>query len=94
MATRTKGGATCRKEVGDVTTQEEQIASLEGWMARLAQNQLTMAEILTGQETRLRLAEERLEETRRDVQQNRRLWERLAQRFGWIDEDGLFDDPG
>ncbi len=77
-----------------MTTQEERIASLESWMARLAQNQLTMAEILTGQEGRLRLAEERLEETRRDVQQNRRLWARLAQRFGWIDEDGLFDDPG
>ena len=73
--------------------QEQRLASLEAVTVRLAENGLLMAELLAGQEERLRLAEERLEETRRDVQQNRNLWVRLAQRYGWIDEDGLFDEP-
>ena len=34
-----------------------------------------------------------LEEVRRDARQTHRLWVRLAQRYGWLDEDGLFDEP-
>ena len=75
-----------------MTTQEQRITNVEEAVVRLAQNQLTISDILAGQEGRLRRLEELMEETRRDVRQNRRLWTHLAQRYGWLDEDGLFDE--
>ena len=33
--------------------------------------------------------QELLEEIRRDNQQTQRLWARLAQRYGWLDDDDL-----
>ena len=52
-----------------------------------------------GQEARIRLLEllaerslDLIEEIRRDNQQTQRLWVRLAQRYGWLDEDDLLAD--
>ena len=41
---------------------------------------------------RLALAEERLEETRRDAQQNQRLWTRLARKHGWLDDEDMDEE--
>ena len=37
-------------------------------------------------------ATELLEETRQDARMTRRLWVRLSQKYGWLDDDGLFED--
>lgn len=34
-----------------------------------------------------------LEEVRRDAKQTRRLWVRLAQRYGWLDESDSEEEP-
>ena len=41
------------------------------------------------QQETLERQQELLEEMRRDTQQTQRLWVRLAQRHGWLDEDDL-----
>jgi hypothetical protein len=45
------------------------------------------------QQTLLERQDARLDEQRRDNAMTRRLWVRLAQKYGWVDEDGLFDEP-
>jgi hypothetical protein len=64
----------------------------EGWRG--------IQEAVNGHEARIRLLEsiaERLlsmlDEQRHDNAMTRRLWVRLAQKYGWVDEDGLFDEP-
>ena len=46
-----------------------------------------LTQILAGIGQRIEQNEALLEEVRRDSAQTRRLWVRLAQRYGWLDDD-------
>ena len=60
----------------------DRLAALEG----LAEGQQAINRLLT---TMLEHQQEVLEEIRRDAKQTQRLWVRLAQRYGWLEEDDL-----
>jgi hypothetical protein len=64
---------------------EERVSQLE----RLAELQVGYNENVVALLSRVT---EVLEETREDVRMTRRLWVRLSQRYGWLDDDGLFGD--
>ena len=49
-----------------------------------------LTEVLARNERRIEQNEALLEEVNRDSAQTRRLWVRLAQRYGWLDDD----EPG
>ena len=66
-------------------TMEERVSQLE----RLAELQVRYNENVVALLGRVM---ELLEETRKDARMNRRLWVRLSQRYGWLDDDGLFGD--
>ena len=60
----------------------------------------SLSDMTLGHEARIRLLEMLMEraialqeELRRDNVQTRRLWVKLAERYGWTDDDGLFSDP-
>lgn len=55
-------------------------------LVRTAERQQDMLE---RQETMLERQKAMLEEVRREAAQTRRLWVRLARRYGWLDEDDL-----
>lgn len=50
-------------------------------------------ERLEGLQVLLDTADKRLEEVRRDANQTQRLWVRLCQKYGWIDDLDLDDGP-
>ena len=47
------------------------------------------AEILANHNVLIGRLNEQLEETRRDARHTQRLWTRLAQKYGWLDDDDL-----
>ncbi len=68
---------------------EPRVELLEEAVLRLtaiAEDHTTM---LTNQTTILTNQQELLEELRRDVRHTQRLWTRLAQKNGWLDDDDL-----
>ena len=48
--------------------------------------------LLDRQQSTLERQEEILQEIRRDARQTQRLWVRLAQRHGWLEDDDLFTE--
>ncbi len=82
---------------------EERVAELEatannhGAMLNLliaiGERQQTLLEEIQTEVKEIRVVQENqnelLEEVRRDTQQTQQLWVRLAQRYGWLDEDDL-----
>ena len=49
-------------------------------------------DMLDRQQEMLGRQQEMLEEIRRDARQTQRLWVRLAQRYGWLEDDDLFEN--
>ena len=74
--------ATIQERVAEL----EQTATTHEAMIRL------MIAIGERQQTMLERQDVMLEEIRRDARQTQRLWVRLAQRYGWLDDDELEDD--
>lgn len=86
---------------------EDRVAALEAYAQRSEQTTARMAEMIehqdelmerlvanqeglqANQETMFNL----LEEVRRDAAVTRRLWLRLAQRYGWLDDEQNGDHP-
>ena len=59
----------------------------------------TLEEMVAGHEARLNLLstiaerqQQLLEEVQRDARHNRRMWTRVARRYGWLDDKDLFPD--
>ena len=76
-------------------TMEERVSRLES-LAELQveynENVVALLNHVVGMVDRVT---ELLEETRQDSQMTRRLWVRLSQKYGWLDDDDLFrDDNG
>ena len=46
--------------------------------------------LLENQQAILERQQQLLEEIRRDASQTQRLWVRLAQKYGWLEDDDLF----
>ena len=69
-------------------------ALLERQQALLERQQETLdrqQEMLDRQQEMLDRQQEMLAEVRRDAQQTQRLWVRLAQRYGWLDDNDDID---
>lgn len=72
--------------------EERRLTHLENAVDFLMGLNERMVELLAKQDERLARSEERLEETRRDVQQNQRLWTRLARKHGWLDDEDMDEE--
>ena len=71
-------------------TQERQQETLDRQQETLDRHQALLDRqqaLLERQQETLDRQEELLAEVRRDAQQTQRLWVRLAQRYGWLDEN-------
>ena len=65
-------------------------------LMNIAQDQSTMLmnhqKILEEQTAILRTLTENVDELRRDARHTQRIWTRLAQKNGWLDDEDLWDD--
>lgn len=68
-------------------TIEERVAQLEGTSRTHEAMLNVLISIGERQQEMLERQQEMLAEVRRDAQQTQRLWVRLAQRYGWLDEN-------
>ena len=85
-----------------ITISERQQGTLEGQQEILERHQETLErhqetlerqqETLERQQKTLERQQEILEEVRRDARQTQRLWVRLAQRHGWLEDDDLLTE--
>ena len=68
-----------------IENQEKKLDEHAGMLRTLTDNMVTLTETMG-------TLAENLEELRRDSRHTQRLWIRLAQKNGWLDDDDLWDE--